>query len=192
MVAEADLVLSVTEVAVTVTVLPVGIAAGAVKVVVAVLPEALAGLKLPHEELPQVTVQFTPAALLSSLTLAVKTAEVPTTIDVGGFEIVTEIMGGGVMVTETEADFAEFAAEVAVMVTLFPVGTEDGAVYDVVELLPVELAGLTLPQDELPQVTVQVTPAPVPSFETTAVKVAVVPTTTEAGGFEIVTVINVV
>jgi hypothetical protein len=56
MVAEADLLVSETEVATTVTVLPVGIAAGAVYVVVAVFPGEVAGLKLPHCVLPQVTV----------------------------------------------------------------------------------------------------------------------------------------
>jgi len=70
-VADADLVLSVTEVATTVTVLLVGIAAGAVYVVAALLAVAV-GLKLPHAELPQVTDHVTPAFALSLVTTATR------------------------------------------------------------------------------------------------------------------------
>ena len=81
MVAEADFVGSVTEVAVTVTVLGVGIAVGAVYVVGAPLAVPV-GLKEPHGEVPQVTVQLTP--LLSLVTTAVRLAVAPVTSDVGG------------------------------------------------------------------------------------------------------------
>ena len=81
MVAEADFVVSVTEVAVTVTVLGVGIAVGAVYVVGAPLAVPV-GLKEPHGEVPQVTVQLTP--LLSLVTTAVRLAVAPVTSDVGG------------------------------------------------------------------------------------------------------------
>jgi len=186
-VAVADFVLSVTELAVTVTVLPVGTLLGAVYVVVAELPGEVAGLKLPQAELPQATVQVTPAALLSLLTFAVKLAEAPTARDVGGFEIATEIAADAVMVMETEADLVVSAAEVAVTVTVFPVGTAAGAANVVFELLPFELVGLTAPHAVPPQRTVQVTPAPLLSFVTTAVSVAVAPAATDVGGFEMLT-----
>lgn len=86
------------------------------------------GLKLPQAELPQVTVQVTPAALLSSLTTAVRVVLVPITNEVGGFEIVTDITAAAVIVTVADADFEVSATEVAVMVTVFPVGTAAGAV----------------------------------------------------------------
>jgi len=59
----------------------------------------------------------------------------------------------------------------------------------VVELFPVELVGLTDPHAVPPQWTVQVTPAPLPSFATTAVRVAVASVATEVGGLEMLTVI---
>jgi hypothetical protein len=73
-VAEADLLASVAEVAVTVTVFPLGIAAGAVYVVLAPLAvDAL--LNEPHAPLlPQLTVHFTPPFALSLPTFAVNCA----------------------------------------------------------------------------------------------------------------------
>jgi hypothetical protein len=70
-VAEADLLASVTEVAVTVTVFPLGTAAGAVYVVLAPLAvDAL--LNDPQAPLlPHVTLHFTPAFALSFPTFAV-------------------------------------------------------------------------------------------------------------------------
>src|SRR5579862_8750328 len=53
-------------------------------------------------------------------------------------------------------DFVGSVTEVAVMVTLLPVGTADGAVY-VLALPLFVVAGLNCPQDELPHVTVQLT-----------------------------------
>lgn len=147
------------------------------------------GLKLPHDEVPQATDQVTPAALLSLVTLAVKLAEAPTERDAGGLEITTEIGADAVMVIDTEADLVVSAAEVAVTVTVFPVGTAEGAVNVVVELFPVELVGLTEPHAVPPQWTVQVTPAPLPSFVTTAVRVAVAPVATDVGGLGMLTVI---
>lgn len=71
MVAETVAELLSTAVAVTVTVLPVGTAAGAVYMVAALLAVAT-GLKLPQAPaLPQVTVQFTPPFAESLLTTAV-------------------------------------------------------------------------------------------------------------------------
>jgi hypothetical protein len=98
-----------------------------------------------------------------------------------------------VIVMVADADFVVSVTEVAVTVTVFPEGTLPGAVYVVIELLPVVIAGLTLPQaDDDPQLTVQVTPAALLSFATTAVRLAVAFTATEAGGFEIVTEIDCV
>ena len=154
------------------------------------LPGEVTGLKLPHVELPQVTVQVTPAALVSLLTFAVKLAEALAGSDAGGFESTTEIAAEVVMVMETEADLVVSAAEVAVTVTMFPVGNAAGAVNVVVELLPAEVVGYTEPHAELPQCTVQVTPAPLPSFATTAVRVAIAPTATEAGGLGMLTEID--
>src|SRR5271156_5385658 len=93
MVAVADFVLSVTDVAFTMTELPVGIAAGAVKEVVGLLPGVVVGLKVPQAALPQVTDHVTPAAAASSLTTAVRFAGVLTTRFAGGLEMATEITG---------------------------------------------------------------------------------------------------
>ncbi len=82
-VAVADLVVSETEVATIVTVFPVGTEPGAVKVVAVPLPVAV-GLNVPHDELPHVTVQFTPALLLSLLTAAVILVVALTASEVGG------------------------------------------------------------------------------------------------------------
>lgn len=127
-VADADFVLSATEVAVTVTVLPPGMAEGAVYIVVALFPVEVVGLKLPHVELAHLTVQVTPAAISSPLTSAVRVALVLVATDVGGLNMVTEMSEGVVIVTEADADFVVSADEVAVIVTLFPVGTVAGAV----------------------------------------------------------------
>ena len=59
-----------------------------------------------------------------------------------------------------------------------------------VAVLPVEVVGLKPPQAELAQLTVQVTPAPVLSFVTTAVSVAMALAATVVGGFERVTEIE--
>jgi hypothetical protein len=83
MVAVADLVESVTDVAVTVTVAGFGAEAGALYFVAAPLavdPEE----KLPHGEPPQFTVQVTPALTLSLLTMAVSVVLVPASSDDGG------------------------------------------------------------------------------------------------------------
>jgi hypothetical protein len=83
-VVDAVAVPSVTEVATTVTVPPVGTFAGAVYVVAEPLA-VFAGLKLPHEDVPQVTDHVTPAFALSPVTNAVKGAVVPA-VTVDGIE----------------------------------------------------------------------------------------------------------
>ena len=83
MVAEADFVESVTEVAVIATVAGLGAVVGAVNLVAAPLA-VVAVEKLPHCELPQVTDHLTPAFALSLLTTAVRLMVAPASIDDGG------------------------------------------------------------------------------------------------------------
>ena len=82
-VAVADLVESVTEVAVTVTVAGFGAEPGALYLVAAPLAVD-ADEKLPHGEPPQLTVQLTPALAVSLLTMAVRLVLVPASSDDGG------------------------------------------------------------------------------------------------------------
>jgi len=94
--ADTDLVVSVTEVAVIVTEAGVGTALGAVYVAVPPLG-VNAGLIVPHDELPQLTFQVTPALLVSLLTVAIMPVLVPTFSEVtGGLRKDTEIGAGGV------------------------------------------------------------------------------------------------
>ena len=82
-VAEAVLVESVTEVAVIATVAGLGAEAGAVNFVA--VPLAVEAVeKLPHCELPQITVHLTPAFALSLLTTAVRLMVEPVSVDDGG------------------------------------------------------------------------------------------------------------
>ena len=82
MLADADLVESVTEVAVTVTVAGLGTEAGAEYWVAEPLAVEAAE-KLPHGELPQLTDHLTPAFALSLLTTAVRLAAAPALIEDG-------------------------------------------------------------------------------------------------------------
>jgi hypothetical protein len=128
--ADADFEGSVLEVAVTVTVLPVGTAAGAVYVVATLLSVAV-GLKTPQAPaLPQVTVQFTPWFCESLVTTAVSDAAVLVCSEVGGAGLkATEITGAVVVIViVADADFVGSVLEVAVTVTVLPVGTAAGAV----------------------------------------------------------------
>jgi hypothetical protein len=95
MLAEADFVLSLTEVTVTVTVLLAGMFAGASYVVAMPLGVEV-GLKLPQLLLPHVTVHFTPAPLLSLLTFAVMAVVVLAVSDAGGCAEKETAIGGGV------------------------------------------------------------------------------------------------
>jgi hypothetical protein len=121
---EADRVGSVTEVAVTVTLLPVGAITGAVYVAdVAVIllnvPQAPAPL------LPHVTDQVTPAFLESLVTVAVSAAVALVASKAGAPESATEM---AVIVIVDDADFVGSVTDVAVTVTVLPVGTAEGAV----------------------------------------------------------------
>ncbi|MFZ3263260.1 MAG: hypothetical protein WA172_04625 [Terriglobales bacterium] len=93
MVADTDLVLSVIEVAVMVTLPPVGTVGGAVYVVGVVLGVEV-GLKLPQGALLQVTDQFTPAFRLSLVMVAAMPAVAPGFMEAGGVK-------AGVKVTMT-------------------------------------------------------------------------------------------
>jgi hypothetical protein len=128
-VAVADFVLSVTDVAVTVTVFPVGTAVGATKIVAAPLA-VCAGLNEPHVEPPHVTVHFTPPLALSFATFAIMLVVTLTASDVGGCAASATVIGmtGAVIVIVAVADFVLSVTEVAVTVTAFPFGTVVGAV----------------------------------------------------------------
>jgi hypothetical protein len=82
-VAVADLVESVTDVAITVTVAGLGTALGAEYFVAAPLPVEVAE-RLPQPEPPQETDHFTPALALSLLTTAVRLVDEPALIEDGG------------------------------------------------------------------------------------------------------------
>ncbi len=127
--AEAVLVLSDVEVAVTVTEPPVGTEGGAVYVVA--LPLAVcAGLNDPQAPaLPHVTVQSTPALDGSFATTAVSGLLELTSTDEGGAGLKETAIAGTVMVVAAEIDFVLSAVEVAVTVTVAPAGTVAGAVY---------------------------------------------------------------
>jgi hypothetical protein len=128
-VAETDLLLSVTDVAVTLTLPPVGTDDGAVNVVGASLA-VVAGWNAPQAAAAQVTVQVTCGSDDTSLvTLADSETMPPAWIDAGGFETKeTEIGMGAVMAMVAESDRLGVATEVAVSVTVFPVGMAAGAV----------------------------------------------------------------
>ncbi len=128
-VADADLVGSVTEVAVSSTVLPGGIVDGAVYVVTASFA-VVAGLKEPHSDPPQVTVHFTwGLAEVSFVIIAFKVTAEFTSSDAGmagGNE--TTIGMGGTILMVAETDLLVSAAAVAVSVTVLPEGMFAGAV----------------------------------------------------------------
>jgi hypothetical protein len=93
--AEADLVVSVTDVAVSVTAAGFGEEPGALYFVATPLPVDPAE-KLPQGALPQLTVHVTPALAVSLLTMAVRLVVVPASSDDGGWgENETEIGAGG-------------------------------------------------------------------------------------------------
>jgi hypothetical protein len=175
-VAEAVLVGSVTEVAVTVTENPA--VEGAVYVVAVPLAVEV-GAKLPQAVALQVTVHLTPALALSLLTTAVRLAVEPAASDIGGVGLrATEMVGGGaaVIVIVAEAVLVASVTDVAVTVTVAGLGTVLGAVYTVAAPLRVDV-GETLPHEE--QLTVHLTPALALSLVTVAVMLVVAPTASE-------------
>jgi hypothetical protein len=142
----------------------------------------VAGLKLPHCALPQVTDQVTPALALSLATVAVKAPLVVAAREAGGLLSVTVIGALGTeIVMVAEADFVESVTDVAVTATVAGLGAEAGAVNFVVVPLAVE-AVEKLPHCELPQVTDHLTPAFAPSLLTTAVRLMIEPVSVDDGG----------
>ena len=97
---------------------------------VAALLAVVVGLKLPHEVLPQVTVQVTPAFFESLVTIAAMLVVALIASDDGGCEANATLMAAPeeVIVTVAEADLVLSATEVAVMVTVAGEGTVEGAV----------------------------------------------------------------
>jgi hypothetical protein len=95
--AETDLLLSATEVAVTVTVVPAGIAEGAVYVTApasALVPKAPQAPGLPQVT-AHVTAPFPPVVELANVAAAAIATEAFTASDVGGGEIKTTPVGSG-------------------------------------------------------------------------------------------------
>lgn len=135
-VAASDFVLSATEIAVTVTGFDAGTVAGAVKSPVALI--------VPVVAIPPVT-PFTcqvTAVLDVFVTLAENCCVKPVvTVAVLGLTV-TVMAGGAVTVTTAVPDFVAYACEVAVMVTVPPVGTVPGAVYKPDEFMVPMLAAL--------------------------------------------------
>jgi hypothetical protein len=150
--------------------------------VVAVPLAVVAGLKLPHCALPQVTDQVTPAFALSFATVAVKAVLVVAARETGGLLSVTVIGAlGAEMVMVAEAAFVESVTEVAVIATVAGLGTVVGAVNLVAVPLAV-VAADKLPHCALPQVTDHVTPPFALSLLTTAVRLMVAPASADEGG----------
>jgi hypothetical protein len=118
-------VFDAVEVAVMVT-LPAGAVTGAVNAVAALLA-VWAGLNVPQGEFAQLTVQSTPAAATSLVTVAVKFTGVPAVAEVSGAGVKAMEIAG---TTVTTADWFLVLSEVevAVTVTAPPAGTAPGAV----------------------------------------------------------------
>jgi hypothetical protein len=128
MLAVAVFVRSVTEVAVIVTVLPVGIVAGAEKSVATPLAVP-AALKAPQAlALPQVTIQVTPAFAGSLATKAVIPIPLEACRDPSLGPKLTAIGAAAVIVMVAWADCVVSVTEVAVTVTGPPVGITVGTV----------------------------------------------------------------
>jgi hypothetical protein len=125
-VAEADFVVSVTDVAVSVTVFPLGTPPGAVYVVAVPLAVCAVATE-PHDAPPQVTVHFTPPLAESLFTFAVILVTVLIVSGLGGGGARNTEMGGAVIVIVAVAVFEVSVTDVAVTVTVFPVGTVSGA-----------------------------------------------------------------
>jgi hypothetical protein len=82
------------------------------------------------------------------------------------------MLGGGLTTTNVEADLVESAMEVAVTDTLKPAETDDGALYVAVVAVMFVRLPQALPEHPVPE-TLQVTPLPLESFATVAVRFTV-------------------
>ena len=185
-VAAAVLVVSVTDVAVSVTVAGVGTLAGAVYVMA--VPEALEFA----ESLPQVapmqpgpaSVQVTPLPCKSFVTVAINACvPLPACTLAAEGATVTPMVAVGVVMVIVAADVRTGSVtEVAVSVTFAGEGALEGAVYVMDEPLLLEVAERVphaAPVQPAPERT-QVTPLFCESLETLALKLAVCPACTEA------------
>jgi hypothetical protein len=186
-VVENDLVGSVTDVAVTVTLPPEGAVAGAVYVVPTPL-FVLVGLNEPHAVMvPHATVHVTSGFPETSFA-TVAPIEYCAFIcrDAGGEGMLTEIGIGATMVICAEMDLLPSATDVAVTITVVPVGIAEGAVY--VTAATLSLVPKVPHAVVLPQVTVHVTElftTPVAGFGNIAAACSVAEafTASDEGGF---------
>ena len=142
-VALADCVVSLIEVAVTVNEPPAGIAAGAVKEVVAVLPVLVVGLNVPHE-FRGMHDQVTPELVPSFVTTAVSVVVALVCIDVGGAGLRATDIGADALVRlklasvnapETAA-ITEYVPLVELAVNTGEAATPLLSVIDVAEVAP--------------------------------------------------------
>jgi len=151
----ADLVGSVTDVAVTLTLPPAGTVAGAVYVVATPFG-VLVGLNEPHVVVPHVTVHVTSELAETSFAIvATRESCAFTCTDAGGERMLTESGGGRTIVICAETDLLVSATEVAVTVTVVPAGIAAGAVY--VTAAAFALGPNAPHAPGLPQVTAHVT-----------------------------------
>ena len=126
-------------------------------------------LKLPHSPtLPQLAVQLTPRCPVSPVVVAASVVCVPVGSDsAGGEEMVTTMGAAITMLAVAEEETAGFAVDFAVMVTVPPGGTTEGAAY--VAALPLAVWAVIVPHDCAPHCTDQSTPAVWGSLATIAV-----------------------
>lgn len=174
-VAFIDFVVSVSEVALMVTVPPVGTVAGAVYVVgTSPLASVVVELNDPHSGDPQLAVQISPVPRGSFVAIAARSAVVLTASEVGGNLLKNEsVIGVGRIVKVTLLACDGLLVIVAVIVTVVPIGVTDGAVKTATPP-SVVCAGVSVPHAPLVkipvvglprQVTVQSTPALMTSFD---------------------------
>jgi hypothetical protein len=124
-----DLVVSATEVAVTVTKLGLGASDGAVyRPVEVILPQIVPAQPVPL--MLQVT-----EVLLVPVTVAVNCCFPPTPTDGFAGETLTAMLFGATIVTTVEPEIAPLKSDVAVTNTVFGAGAAAGAVYRPVELI---------------------------------------------------------
>ncbi len=163
----ADFVVSVKEVAAIVTVLPAGSVAGAVYVVVPPAPLVTDGLNEPQAGEPHVAVQMTPEPTGSFETCADNAFVVLTSSEMGGVTKKPTVMGTARIVRLALLLCDGLLVTAAVIVTVVPIGTADGAA-NTVGAPPAVCVGLNVPHAPFvmlpvcgfpPHITVQSTPA---------------------------------
>jgi len=189
-VACTDFVVSVSEVAVMITVPPDGTVEGAVYIVAVELKAApvMAGLNEPQAFTPQLAVQITPAFATSFVVCALKAVFPLTASELGGTGGPNEMTIGKATIVKLTLLFCEgLLVTLAVMVTVVPIGTTEGAVKSVAAPSAV-WTGVSVPHAPLvtlpltgfpPQVAVQSTPALMLSPVGIMLSVAVVATASE-------------